>query len=87
MIIKNIRIREMVSLCSPMVLYSEATQTIIDPMKKTTRSVVLMGPMEELLSRYLSPFDGPCCSHAYLLCYFVCDIYGTGNQDVIHKNL
>lgn len=56
MIIKNIRIREMVSLCSPMVLYSEATQTIIDPMKKTTRSVVLMGPMEELLSsRFKNP--------------------------------
>ncbi len=56
MIIKNIRIKEMVSLCSPMVLYSEATQTIIDPMRKTTRSVVLMGPMEELLS---SRFQNP----------------------------
>ena len=56
MIIKNIRIREMVSLCSPMVLYSEATQTINDPMKKTTRSAVLMGPMEELLS---SRFQNP----------------------------
>jgi len=56
MIIKNIRIREMVSLCSPMVLYSKATQTIIDPMRKTTRSVVLMGPMEELLS---SRFQNP----------------------------
>jgi len=56
MIIKNIRIREMVSLCSPMVLYSEATQTIIDPMRNTTRSVVLMGPMEELLS---SRFQNP----------------------------
>ncbi len=56
MIIKNIRIREMVSLCSPMVLYSQATQTIIDPMKKTTRSAVLMGPMEELLS---SRFQNP----------------------------
>ena len=56
MIIKNIRVREMVSLCSPMVLYSEATQTIIDPMRKTTRSVVLMGPMEELLS---SRFQNP----------------------------
>ena len=56
MIIKNIQIREMVSLCSPMVLYSEATQTIIDPMRKTTRSVVLMGPMEELLS---SRFQNP----------------------------
>ena len=39
-----------------MVLYSEATQTIIDPMRKTTRSVVLMGPMEELLS---SRFQNP----------------------------
>jgi ABC-2 type transport system permease protein len=58
MIIKNIRIREMVSLCSPMVLYSEATQTIIDPMKKTTRSAVLMGPMEELLSsRFQNPLS------------------------------
>jgi len=56
MIIKNIRIREMVSLCSPMVLYSQATQTIIDPMRKTTRSAVLMGPMEELLS---SRFQNP----------------------------
>lgn len=58
MIIKNIRIRERVSLCSPMVLYSEATQTIIDPMKKTTRSAVLMGPMEELLSsRFQNPLS------------------------------
>jgi ABC-2 type transport system permease protein len=39
-----------------MVLYSEATKTIIDPMRKTTRSVVLMGPMEELLS---SRFQNP----------------------------
>jgi len=56
MVMKNIRIKEMVSLSSPMVLYSEATQTIIDPMRKTTRSVVLMGPMEELLS---SRFQNP----------------------------
>jgi ABC-2 type transport system permease protein len=56
MVIKNIRIKEMVSLCSPMVLYSEATKTLIDPMRKTTRSIVLMGPMEELLSaRFQNP--------------------------------
>ena len=56
MVIKNIRIKEMVSLCSPMVLYSEATKTLIDPMRKTTRSFVLMGPMEELLSaRFQNP--------------------------------
>ena len=58
MVIKNIRIKEMVSLCSPMVLYSEATKTLIDPMRKTTRSFVLMGPMEELLSaRFQNPLS------------------------------
>ena len=56
MVMKNIKIREMVSLSSPMILYSEATQTIIDPMRKTTRTAVLMGPMEEILSaRFQNP--------------------------------
>jgi ABC-2 type transport system permease protein len=55
-LIKNIRVKERVSLCSPMVLYSEATAIIIDPMRKTTRSIVLMGPIEELLaSRFQNP--------------------------------
>lgn len=54
--IKNARIKEMVSLSSPMVLYSEATAIIIDPMRKTTRSLVLMNPMEKLLaSRFQNP--------------------------------
>jgi ABC-2 type transport system permease protein len=54
-IIKNVRIKEMVSLTSPMVLYTEATATIVDPMRKTTRSV-LLNPMEELLaSRFQNP--------------------------------
>ena len=55
-ILRNVRIKEMVSLCSPMVLYSEATGTIVDPMRKTTRSLVLMGPFEEILS---SRFQNP----------------------------
>ncbi|MFO7984689.1 MAG: ABC transporter permease subunit [Desulfatiglandaceae bacterium] len=55
-VLKNARIKKMVSLCSPMVLYSDATATIIDPMRNTTRSLVLMGPMEELLS---SRFQNP----------------------------
>ena len=56
MVLKNARVKEMVSLCSPMVLYSDATATIIDPMRKTTRSIILMGPMEELLSaRFQNP--------------------------------
>ena len=55
-VLENARIKEMVSLSSPMVLYSDATATIIDPMRKTTRSIILMGPMEELLSaRFQSP--------------------------------
>lgn len=54
--IKNARVKEMVSLSSPMVLYSEATAIIIDPMRKTTRSLVLMSPMEKLLaSRFQNP--------------------------------
>ncbi|MFP4085921.1 MAG: ABC transporter permease [Desulfobacteraceae bacterium] len=56
MVIRNAKIKKMVSLCSPMVLYNDATATIIDPMRNTTRSLVLMGPMEELLS---SRFQNP----------------------------
>ena len=55
---KNIRIKETISLCSPMVLYTDATATIIDPMRKTTRSFILMGPMEEILSsRFQNPLS------------------------------
>jgi ABC-2 type transport system permease protein len=55
-VIKNARVKEMVSLSSPMVLYSEATAIIIDPMRKTTSSMVLMQPMEKLLaSRFQNP--------------------------------
>jgi len=58
LVLKNAQIRETISLCSPMVLYSDATATIIDPMRKTTRSLVLMGPMEELLSaRFQNPLS------------------------------
>ena len=57
-IITNIRIKETVSLFSPMVLYSEATATIIDPMRKTTSSIILMGPVEKLLaSRFQNPLS------------------------------
>ena len=57
-LIKNIRIKEIISLTSPMVLYTEATATIIDPMRKTTRSMVLISPMEEILSsRFQNPLS------------------------------
>jgi ABC-2 type transport system permease protein len=57
-LIKNIRIKEMISLTSPMVLYTEATATIIDPMRKTTRSMLLISPMEQILaSRFQNPLS------------------------------
>jgi ABC-2 type transport system permease protein len=55
-VIRHARIQEGVRLISPMELYSGATATVIDPMRKTTRSLVLMGPMERLLS---SRFQNP----------------------------
>jgi len=55
-IVRHARVQEAVRLFSPMELYSDATATVIDPMRKTTRSLVLMGPMERLLSaRFQNP--------------------------------
>jgi ABC-2 type transport system permease protein len=57
-VMKNVRIKEGVSLFSPMVLYTKASATIIDPMRKTTRSFVLLGPMEQLsAARYQNPLS------------------------------
>lgn len=56
MLIRHERIQRITSLFSPMTLYSEATTTILDPMRKTTRTLILMGPLERLsLSRFQSP--------------------------------
>ena len=54
--IKNIRIEEAISLVSPMVLYSKASNVIIDPTQKTASSLMLMGPMER---RSASRFQNP----------------------------
>jgi len=57
-VVRHARIQESVRLISPMELYSDATATIIDPMRKTTRSLILMGPMERLLSgRFQNPLS------------------------------
>jgi ABC-2 type transport system permease protein len=54
--VKNVRIKEAISLFSPMSLYDHASATTIDPMRKTTDTIVLMGPMEQLLaSRFQNP--------------------------------
>jgi len=56
MLIKHEGIQRMISLFSPMTLYSDATTIILDPMRKTTQSLILMGPLERLsLSRFQNP--------------------------------
>ena len=43
-------------LISPMQLYTDSTATIIDPMRKSTRSLISVGPLESLS---MSRFSGP----------------------------
>jgi ABC-2 type transport system permease protein len=55
-VVRRARIQKAFSLVSPMELYSEATAAVIDPTKRTTQAVVLMGPMERMSS---TRFSGP----------------------------
>lgn len=56
MLVRHERIQRLASLVSPMTLYSEATTTLLDPMRKTTRTLILMGPLERLsMSRFQNP--------------------------------
>jgi ABC-2 type transport system permease protein len=55
-VLRNIRLKQFISLFSPMSLYTNASATIIDPMRKTTEALVLMGPMEKLSAgRFQNP--------------------------------
>ncbi len=55
-LIRHERIQRIISMFSPMTLYSEATITLLDPMRKTTRALILMGPLERLsMSRFQNP--------------------------------
>jgi len=55
-LIKHEEVQRTVSLLSPMNLYNEATTTVLDPTRKTTRGVVFVGPLERLsLSRFQNP--------------------------------
>ena len=57
-LLKNNKIKESISLTSPMVLYSKASSIIIDPTQNTTSSLILMGPMERLsASRFQNPLS------------------------------
>ena len=45
-VVKHEELQRAISLFSPTSLYGDATSTILDPMRKTTSSVVLVGPLE-----------------------------------------
>jgi ABC-2 type transport system permease protein len=49
-LMKRVRIERGISLVSPMQLYNDSTAIIIDPMRKTTEPLVLMGRIERLSS-------------------------------------
>jgi ABC-2 type transport system permease protein len=55
-VIHRAKIEKAISLSSPMELYADSTATIIDPMRKTNRSIIHMGMMERLS---MSRFSGP----------------------------
>ncbi len=55
-LIKHEEVQRTVSLLSPVKLYNDATTTILDPTRKTTRGFVMVGPLERLsLSRFQNP--------------------------------
>lgn len=54
--LRNADIQRVASLISPATLYGDATSTILDPLRKTPRSFIMMGPLERLsLSRFQNP--------------------------------
>lgn len=55
-IILRANIEKLVLLISPLELYSDATATIIDPLRRTARKLIHMGMMEQLS---MSRFQGP----------------------------
>jgi ABC-2 type transport system permease protein len=55
-VLANEQTRRLVAYVSPIALYSDATAVMLDPLRKTTRSLVLMGPLERLsISRFQNP--------------------------------
>jgi len=70
LVARHAEIQKTISLVSPMALYTDATSTIIDPMRKTTRSLVLMGPLERIsLSRFQGPL--PLMQSIYLVVPYI----------------
>lgn len=55
-LIKHERIQRIISLFSPISVYTDTTSILLDPLRKTTKGIVLMGPLERLS---ISRFQGP----------------------------
>jgi ABC-2 type transport system permease protein len=55
-LVQRARIEKAISLVSPLNLYSDATATVIDPMKKTTQSIIQVGMLEQIS---MARFSGP----------------------------
>jgi ABC-2 type transport system permease protein len=54
--VRNAEVQRIASFFSPATLYGDATSTILDPLRKTPRSFILMGPLERVsLSRFQNP--------------------------------
>lgn len=57
-LVANRSLAKQAAMVSPGALYSEATSAILDPYRKTTKSLVLMGRLERLsMSRFKNPLD------------------------------
>jgi ABC-2 type transport system permease protein len=55
-VLRNEQVKRAVSYVSPIALYTDATAVVLDPMRKTARSLILIGPLERLsLSRFQNP--------------------------------
>ncbi|MBN2506020.1 MAG: ABC transporter permease [Verrucomicrobia bacterium] len=54
--VANQRVADAASLASPVVLYSQATSTILDPFRRTRQNLVMVGPMEKFsMDRFRNP--------------------------------
>ncbi|MBW2617954.1 MAG: ABC transporter permease [Deltaproteobacteria bacterium] len=55
-IVRHNKVAKSASLVSPVVLYSDSTSAIMDPFRRTTKSLVMVGRMEQIsMSRFQNP--------------------------------
>jgi ABC-2 type transport system permease protein len=76
-VLRHEQVKRAVSYTSPIALYTDATSVVLDPMRKTTRSLILMGPLERLsLSRFEKPL--PLAQSALVVApHLICLVAGT----------